>query len=72
LLFFFLFYFFLFFCPFLLSYSSSVLFCSPSLELALLSVSLNFLLFSVYLDDIMGQIFTLFILCIAACESSIG
>ncbi|CAM9257725.1 unnamed protein product [Discosporangium mesarthrocarpum] len=43
-----------------------------SLELALLSVSLNFLLFSVYLDDIMGQIFTLFILCIAACESSIG
>ncbi|CAM9118167.1 unnamed protein product [Choristocarpus tenellus] len=43
-----------------------------SLELALLSVSLNFIIFSIYLDDIIGQVFALFILCIAACESSIG
>lgn len=43
-----------------------------SLEIALFSVSLNFLIFSVYLDDIVGQIFALFILTIAACESSIG
>nr|YP_011008395.1 NADH dehydrogenase subunit 4L [Syringoderma abyssicola]WBP70366.1 NADH dehydrogenase subunit 4L [Syringoderma abyssicola] len=43
-----------------------------SLEIALFSVSLNFLIFSVYLDDMIGQIFALFILTVAACESSIG
>ncbi|CAN0438612.1 unnamed protein product [Pylaiella littoralis] len=43
-----------------------------SLELALLSVSLNFIIFSVCLDDLTGQIFAIFILVIAACESSIG
>lgn len=43
-----------------------------SLEISLFSISLNFLIFSVYLDDMIGQIFALFILTIAACESSIG
>nr|YP_011016983.1 NADH dehydrogenase subunit 4L [Lessonia nigrescens]WQB61661.1 NADH dehydrogenase subunit 4L [Lessonia nigrescens] len=43
-----------------------------SLELALLSVSLNFIIFSACLGDLMGQIFAIFILIIAACESSIG
>lgn len=43
-----------------------------SLELALLSVSLNFIIFSACLGDLMGQIFAIFILVIAACESSIG
>lgn len=43
-----------------------------SLEISLFSISLNFLIFSVYLDDMVGQIFALFILTIAACESSIG
>jgi len=43
-----------------------------SLELALLAVSLNFLIFSVCLGDLIGQIFAVFILIIAACESSIG
>nr|YP_011008360.1 NADH dehydrogenase subunit 4L [Sporochnus bolleanus]WBP70331.1 NADH dehydrogenase subunit 4L [Sporochnus bolleanus] len=43
-----------------------------SLELALLAVSLNFIVFSVCLDDLIGQIFAIFILIIAACESSIG
>jgi NADH-quinone oxidoreductase subunit K len=43
-----------------------------SIELLLLSVNFNFILFSVYLDDIMGQIFTLLILTVAAAESSIG
>ena len=41
-----------------------------SLELALLSVSLNFIIFSVCLGDLIGQIFAIFILIIAACESS--
>jgi NADH-quinone oxidoreductase subunit K len=42
------------------------------IELVLLSVNLNFLTFSVYLDDFYGQIFFLFILTIAAAESAIG
>lgn len=42
------------------------------IELTLLSVNFNFILFSVYLDDIIGQIFTLLILTVAAAESSIG
>jgi len=43
-----------------------------ALELLLLSVNLNFILISVYLDDILGQIFSLFILTIAAAESAIA
>ncbi len=42
------------------------------IELILLSVNLNFLVFSVYLDDFYGQLFSLFILTIAAAESAIG
>lgn len=42
------------------------------IELVLLSVNLNFILFSVYLDDMYGQLFSLFILTIAAAESAIG
>ena len=43
-----------------------------ALELMLLAVNLNFIIFSVYLDDIVGEVFVLFILTIAATESSIG
>lgn len=43
-----------------------------SIEIMLLSVNLNFVIFSVYLDDVVGYIFVLFILTIAATESSIG
>lgn len=43
-----------------------------SIELLLLSINLNFLYFSVFLDDIIGQIFSLFILTVAAAESAIG
>ena len=35
-------------------------------------INFNFILFSVYLDDVIGQIFTLLILTVAAAESSIG
>ena len=35
-----------------------------ALELMLLAVNLNFIVFSVYLDDIVGQVFVLFILTI--------
>ena len=43
-----------------------------SIELMLLAVNLNFVLFSVYLDDLIGQMFALFILTVAAAESAIG
>lgn len=43
-----------------------------SLELILLTVNLNFTIFSIYLDDIVGQVFVLFVLAVAATESSIG
>jgi NADH:ubiquinone oxidoreductase subunit K len=43
-----------------------------SIELMLLSINVNFIIFSVYLDDINGQIFALFILTVAAAESAIG
>lgn len=43
-----------------------------SIELCLLAINLNFIAFSIYLDDIVGQIFVLFILTIAATESAIG
>nr|YP_001315097.1 NADH dehydrogenase subunit 4L [Chlorokybus atmophyticus]ABO15104.1 NADH dehydrogenase subunit 4L [Chlorokybus atmophyticus] len=43
-----------------------------SIELMLLAVNLNFAFFSVYLDDMMGQLFVLLILTVAAAESAIG
>ena len=42
------------------------------LEFILLMLNLNFIYFSLYLDDIYGQIFSLFILTVAAAESAIG
>jgi NADH-quinone oxidoreductase subunit K len=43
-----------------------------SLELLLLSISINFVGFSMFLGDIAGQIFSLFILTVAAAEAAIG
>jgi len=43
-----------------------------ALEILLLSVNLSFITFSLYLDDIVGYIFVLFILVLSATESSIG
>lgn len=43
-----------------------------SIELMLLAININFVAFSQYLGDFVGQIFTLFVLTIAAAESAIG
>lgn len=43
-----------------------------SIELILLSVNINFVAFSAYLNDLSGQIFSLFILTVAAAEAAIG
>lgn len=50
----------------------SILIILISIELILLSVNILFIVFSIYLDDIVGQIFTIFVLTIAAAETSIG
>ena len=42
------------------------------IELLLLAVNFNFILFSLYLDDIFGLVFVLFVLTIAAAESALG
>ena len=43
-----------------------------SIELMLLSVNINFIAFSRYLDDPTGQVFVFFILTVAAAEAAIG
>lgn len=42
------------------------------IELMLLAVNINFVAFSSYLGDLTGQIFSLFILTVAAAEAAIG
>lgn len=43
-----------------------------SIELMLLAVNLNMVAFSVFLNDLLGQVFTMFILTVAAAEAAIG
>lgn len=43
-----------------------------AIELMLLSVNMNFVIFSTFIDDIIGQVFALSVLTVAAAESSIG
>jgi NADH-quinone oxidoreductase subunit K len=43
-----------------------------SIELMLLAVNINFVAFSAYLNDLNGQIFSIFILTVAAAEAAIG
>ena len=43
-----------------------------SVELMLLAVNINFVAFSAYLNDLVGQVFTLFVLTVAAAEAAIG
>ena len=50
----------------------NILITLMSIELMLLAINLNFIIFSIYLDDLAGYVFVLFILTIAAAESAIG
>ncbi len=43
-----------------------------SVELILLAVNINFVAFSAFLGDLVGQVFTLFVLTVAAAEAAIG
>lgn len=50
----------------------NILIMLMSVELMLLAVNFNFILYSVYLDDAIGQLFAVLILTVAAAESAIG
>ena len=50
----------------------NILLLLMSIELMLLSVNTNFIIFSHYSNDITGQVFVFFILAVAAAESAIG
>ena len=43
-----------------------------SIELMLLAVNINFVAFAAFLNDLMGQVFALFVLTVAAAEAAIG
>lgn len=43
-----------------------------SIELMLLSVNLNLVAFSTHLNDLVGQVFAMFVLTVAAAEAAIG
>ena len=43
-----------------------------SIELILLSVNINLVSFSIFINDLTGQIFTLIVLTVAAAEAAIG
>jgi NADH-quinone oxidoreductase subunit K len=43
-----------------------------SVELILLAVNINFVAFSVFLGDLVGQLFALFVLTVAAAEAAVG
>jgi NADH-quinone oxidoreductase subunit K len=50
----------------------NVIIIMMSIELILLSVNINMVAFSAFLNDIVGQVFALFILTVAAAEAAIG
>jgi NADH-quinone oxidoreductase subunit K len=43
-----------------------------SVELMLLAVNINFIAFSAFLHDLVGQVFAMFVLTVAAAEAAIG
>ena len=43
-----------------------------SIELILLAVNINFVAFSAFLNDLVGQVFAMFVLTVAAGEAAIG
>ena len=50
----------------------NVIIIMMSIELMLLAVNINLVAFSVFLNDLVGQIFALFVLTVAAAEAAIG
>ena len=56
----------------LVAHSRHIIKMLMCLELMLLAVNINLVSFSVFLGDLVGQIFALFVLTVAAAEAAIG
>lgn len=56
----------------LVFHSTNILMVLLTLEIHLLALNLMFISMSVYLDDLIGQVISLFIITIAGAESAIG
>ncbi len=50
----------------------NVIIIMMSIELMLLAVNINLIAFSAYMGDMVGQIFAMFVLTVAAAEAAIG
>ena len=50
----------------------NVIIIMMSIELMLLAVNINFVAFSAFLNDLVGQVFAMFVLTVAAAEAAIG
>ena len=50
----------------------NVIIIMMSIELILLAVNINFVAFSHFLNDLIGQVFAMFVLTVAAAEAAIG
>jgi NADH-quinone oxidoreductase subunit K len=50
----------------------NVIIIMMSIELMLLAVNINFVAFSAFLHDLVGQVFAMFVLTVAAAEAAIG
>lgn len=53
-------------------YRTNLLLIIMCLEILFFSISLNFVLFSYFLDDVLGEVFFLYILTVAGAESGVG
>jgi NADH-quinone oxidoreductase subunit K len=53
-------------------FKNNIIVILMSIELILFAINLNFAFFSFYLNDAVGQIFSIFVLTVAAAESAIG
>lgn len=56
----------------IITFKKSLITILINLELLILAINLQILIFSAWLDDVIGQIFALFVLTVAAAESAIG
>src|ERR1700730_14021842 len=65
--------FFFFFCFLGIFFNlKNIIFFLMSIELILLAVNTNFIAFSYFLNNTIGQVFVFFVLTVAACEAAIG
>ena len=55
-----------------LGHRKNIIIILMSIELMLLAVNINLVAFSAHLQDLVGQVFAMFVLTVAAAEAAIG